>query len=232
MDRPLHTRRHRVAIVALVACAMLAPAFARAGNRPAIANARVYVAQSRIVTDLECAHLFSEQIVGTVESGLPAVVELAYRLLDKDRDDIRRGLHTFRLRYDVWDDEYSLERGDSTVVFPSFAALRGAVEKLRRVPIVNVHDIEAGGVYSIELSIAVHALRGGEQREIVGWVDDTVRGSSDGSWREQLLNVNGLIHRFFSRDQGPANQSEWFQSIMFTPASLSPDRSDNAGGGR
>lgn len=214
----------------LVACALCAHAagVALAAERPEVTGARLYVSHQRIVSDLDCAHLFSEQIVGTVESGLPAVVELAWRLVDDDGDDVRRGVQAFGLRYDVWDDVYSLERGDTTFAFTSFDALRGAVEHLQRVPVVAVHDIRAGGVYAVEFAVAVHPLRGSEQQRIVGWVDDTVRGS-DASWREQLLNVNDLIHRFFSRDRDASNQSDWFRSILFTPASLPSERRDQGG---
>lgn len=214
------TKRRVLVLALLSACAALLPSFALAGERPAIGSVRIYVDHSRIVTDLDCSHLFSEQVIGTVESGLPAVVELLYRLTDEDDEDVHRGVHAFRLRYDVWDDVYSLERGDTATEFESFSALRGAVERLRRVPIVPLGEVRPGGVYAIEFSIAVHPLRGGEQKKIVGWVDETVRAESEGSWRENLLNVNDLIHRFFSRDRDTSNRSEWYQSILFTPASL------------
>lgn len=228
MDWLRNSRRRIAVAAALILCAAFTES-ARADERPAIAGVRVYVAGNVIVTEVRCVHLFTEQVIGTVESGLPAVVELAYRLLDKKHNDVHRGVHSFRLGYDVWDDVYSFERGDSTAQFASFDELRRAVEQLRRVPIVGIHDVQAAGVYSIELSVAVHPLRGGEQGEIVGWVDETVRASSDGSWREQLLNVNGLIHRFFSRDQAPSNQSDWFETILFTPASLPLDRTGGGG---
>jgi hypothetical protein len=224
MDRPGVQFERAATLALLFVCVVHAMAWA--GERPAIASARVYVEHSRIVTDLDCARLFSEQIIGTVESGLPAVVELLYKLTDDEDKDVRRGVHTYRLHYDVWDDVYALERGGASETFSSFIELRSAVERMRAVPIVPVDDIEPGGVYAIELSIAVHPLRGGEQKRIVGWVDENVRGTSDGSWHEQLLNVNGLIHRFFSRDRDDSNRSEWFRTIMFTPASLPLARAD------
>jgi hypothetical protein len=158
------------------------------------------------------------------------VVELAYRLSHQGEGDVGRGVFVLRLHYDVWDDVYSLERGDTTRTFDSFATLRRAVEQLRRVPIVAVDRLQPAGVYRITLSVAVHPLRGGAEREIVGWVDDTVR-NSEGAWHEQLLNVNGLIHRFFARDRSDDNRSEWFESILFTPASL-PLENRTAGGQR
>jgi hypothetical protein len=224
----------RGALTLLWVCTALVPAAARAGERPVIASARVYVAHSRIVSDLHCTRLFSEQIVGTVESGLPAVVELLYRVANRDDDDVHRGALVLRLQYDVWDDIYALDRGDTSLSFTSFTAMRNAVERMRRVPIVAIGDVEPGGVYSIEFSVAVHPLRGGEQKRIVGWVDETVRGKNDGSWREQILNVNDLIHRFFRRDRESTNRSDWFRTIMFTPATLplGRDADGNVGGSR
>jgi len=210
----------RDAAALALATVLLAPMGAAAGGRPAVTGARMYVSHSRIVSDVDCTDLFSEQIVGTVESGLPAVVELLYRIVDQKDDTVHRGVHTCRLRYDVWDDVYTLDRGDSSTTFKSFDAMRGAVEHPHALPIVGVRDVKPGGIYAIEFSVSVQPLRGGDEQTIVGWVDDTVRGQSDGSWHEQMLNVNDLIHRFFSRDSDSTHRGAWFRSIFFTPASL------------
>lgn len=208
------------------AVAFLLPAFVAflstpaVAGKPVVSSARPYVARSNIVTDLTCRDLFSEQVTGTVESGLPAVVELLYRLVDREDEQIHRGVHTYQLQYDVWEDVYTLDAGDSASTFTSFASMQRAVEHLSRVAIVPIDAVEPGGVYAVELSISVQPLRGGDEQKIVGWVNETVRGTSDDSWHEQLLNVNDLIHRFFSRNRDSSDRSDWFRGIWFTPASL------------
>jgi hypothetical protein len=215
----LRRLRWRTVALLLPVFAAFPPAPAAAG-KPVVSNARLYVSHSNIVTDLTCRDLFSEQVTGTVESGLPAVVELLYRLVDRKDEQSHRGIHTYQLQYDVWEDVYTLDAGDSASTFSSFASMQRAVEHLTGVAIVPLDDVEPGGVYAVELSISVQPLRGGEEQKIVGWVNETVRGTSDDSWHEQLLNVNDLIHRFFSRNRDSSDRSDWFRGIWFTPASL------------
>jgi len=69
----------------------------------------------------------------------------------------------------------------------------------------------------VEISVAVHPLRDSDREQIVGWVDETVRRNGDDGWREQMLNINGLIHQFFGRERKNLNQSDWFRSMSFKP---------------
>ena len=70
---------------------------ARADERPAISGVSVYVRGGVVHCDLRCDNLFTERIVGTVESGLPAVVELLYTMHNADGKRVRRGLHSYEL---------------------------------------------------------------------------------------------------------------------------------------
>ncbi len=192
----------------------------RAQDRPVITRADVYVSGPLIVTDLKCSGLFSEQIVNTVESGLPAVVELLYALLNEKEKTVRKGMHSYHLQYDVWEDRYTLDRGDSTQVFYTFRDMGDAVESLRHITIVALDDIDVNARYLVEFSITVHPLQGAEQEQMVGWVDDTVRRNEGDSWREHVLNINDLIHQFLKRDKIPSNQSKWFRAKPFQPKAL------------
>lgn len=213
----------------LVAVVTALPVVTAADDRPVIARAELYLAGSLLVSDIECRSLFSEQVVGTVQSGLPASVELTYRVLDGEDDVVRRGVHAFGLTYDVWDDIYTVDRGDTVLTFTTFEAMGRMMAWLRAVPVGASNGLDQNARYVVEFSVAVRPLAGREQKRIVGWVDDTVRGPSAGSWREQLLNVNDLIHRFFSRRHDTANRSEVFRTPPFTMSSL---RHSGAGASR
>jgi hypothetical protein len=197
----------------------------------------VYVSGGQVVSDLRCGGLFSEQIAGTVKSGLPAVVELLYSLATRKDENIKRGIHSYELRYDVWEDVYTVKGPDSVTSYDTFEKMGGAIEALRRVSIVPLRHIDASSEYSLQLSVAVHPLRGTEQRKIEGWVSETVRGRTGGTWREQVLNLNELVHRFFSREKGTSNRSEWYRTEFFSPrllpvVSRGSDRQDDTGAGQ
>jgi hypothetical protein len=198
------------------------PAYA-AGGRPTITDAKVFVSGESVMTTVTSTGLFSEEIVGTVQSGLPAVVELLCSLVDRDNKTVDAGLHTIELRYDVWDNVYWMKRTDASERFTSFSAMASAVQTLRRVTVVPLSALKPDTEYAIRLSVAIHPLAGRENQEIAGWVGENVRSGSEGSIREQVLNLNDLIEHFFSRDKSPANRSDWYRTEFFNPTLLPLD---------
>jgi len=212
-------------LVVLAAQAFAGVTTVRADERPVIGGASVYIRGGVVHCNLRCDNLFTERIVGTVESGLPAVVELLYRVHNADNKRVRRGLHSYELVYDVWDDVYSLDRGDTLIVYDGFDAMRAALEQLQGVAVAPVADLGPEERYTVEFSISVHPLRGTEEEQIVGWVDEQVLGQSSRSWHERVLNVGDLVHGLFSRDRDHSVRSEWYRTAAFTPATLRHDRS-------
>jgi hypothetical protein len=210
---------------------MICARSAAADERPVVSDASPYVAGSRIVCDVNCGGLFSEKIVGTVKSGLPAVVELLYTIETRDGDVIGNGIHSFELRYDVWEDVYSIVAGDSNRAFASFDEMGSAIDNVRGLPIIPVEMIDPSLEYAVRLTVAVHPLAGSEKRRLEGFVEESVGARSHGSWREQALNINELISRFFSRDKGVSNRSDVYRTDFFAPADLPGAKFPVEGGG-
>jgi hypothetical protein len=214
-------RRSPIAIVAAVAWLVAASPGARAAERPRIERVDVAVHGDAIVCTITSSGLFNEQVVNTVESGLPAVVELLYRVVDSRDHALRRGVYTFEVRCDVWNNVYALVSDDTSYTYPSFALASAAVERLERVPVMPVSTLHGVTEISMVFAIAVYPLRGKEQEDIVGWVQEQVGGQSSRTWREQVLNIDDLIQGLFSQDVG--RRSDWFRSPPFgVPAEAAP----------
>lgn len=191
-------------------------------EKPAIVTVSLFSSGGLIVADLACAGIFSERIAGTIQSGLPAVVELMYRLVASGNRTVGRGLHAYELRYDVWEDRYSMEDNDETKEFTSFEGMAGAMEHLRAVAVIPVARLDRGKTYAAEFSIAVHPLHGTEKARIAGWVGEQVGNDAGDSWRENVLNLNDLIRHFFAREKDAANRSPWYRTEFFHPDKLPP----------
>lgn len=196
------------------------PVRAEEETRPTIIRVEIYVNSEKLNCDVTSRGLFSEKIVGTVQSGLPAVIELFYQMMANGKGTVIRGVHSYSLGYDVWDDVYSIAGEDSVEHFTTFNAMRSAIENLRNVPIIPMNDISIESDYSINMSLAVNPLQGSDKRKIEGWVSDNMRSDQDRTRREQVLNINDLINHFFTREDVPANRSEWFETPIFKPAEL------------
>lgn len=197
-----------------------APAFAGDADRsPAILAVHLYIANDIVTGDIKSTGLFSDRIAGTIQSGLPAVVEFFYSLEARDHGSVKRGVLSYELTYDVWDDFYSIEGADTVTTFPTYTAMTTAVQNLRYIALVPVHAMKFEGDYSIHLGVAVNPLRGSDRKKIAGWVGENARGAANESWREQVLNLNDLIQHFFTKRKD-SNRSDLFQTKFFNPTTL------------
>lgn len=205
-----------------------------ADERPIVSGVSPYVVDGVLVCDVRCGGVLSERIVGTVKSGLPAVVELIYSFETGDGQAVASGVHSFELRHDVWEDEYSVTAGDSIQTFTGstgFDEMSAGIEQLRGVPIAPTARLDASLEYELSVTIAVHPLTGSEGRRVEGFVEESVGARSHETWREQVLSINELIGRFLSRDKGASNRSDVFRTGYFAPGELPGSKFPVDGGG-
>ncbi|MFC1799382.1 hypothetical protein ACFL2Z_00510 [Candidatus Eisenbacteria bacterium] len=191
-----------------------------ADERPAIVDIDLHAEDGYLTADITARGLFSERITGTVQSGLPAVVELFYHLVGPGGSSLEGGVRSYSLQYDVWDDVYSVSGPDSTMMLPSLEAMRSIIEHMKSIPLFPVERMVPERTYFVQMSIAVSPLQGTQREEMEGWVKQNVE-SRGSSWHEQMLNINELIERFFSGDDDSGMRSEWFKSEDFKPRLLS-----------
>jgi hypothetical protein len=193
---------------------------AQSRERPEIVEARVYVVGEFLVGDLRSRGLFSEQVAGTVQSGLPAVVELLFSIVAGRDNTVNRGILAYELQYDVWEDHYMITDVDSTRYYPSFGQMSAAMQNLKKVRVIPLTAIDEGADYTLRLSVAVHPLRSREQNRIVGWIGENVSGDTEAATHKQMIDLNGLIRHFFAREKDVSNRSEWYQTDTFKPGLL------------
>ena len=186
---------------------------------PAILAVKLYITNDTIMSDMKSSGLFSDRIAGTIRSGLPAVVELFYILDLPDKSSVKKGMVSYELRYEVWDDYYSIEANNKTTVYTTFDAMSRAVHHLEKIALIPLHEIKPDQEYAFRFGMTVNPLRGSDRKKIAGWVGETVGGTANESWREQVLNLNDLIQHFFSKRKD-VNRSEWFQTEFFKSKDL------------
>jgi hypothetical protein len=213
----------------VVTAVILAGAFLVAGRpqsvraeepHPAIVSVRLAAEGGYVTGDVTSSGLFSERITGTVQSGLPAVVDVFYYFSTPDGGTAAENVLSFSLHYDVWEDVYSVEAPDTTLSFPTFAAMQQAIQKLHHLKLVSLDSLDPSRSYRVHMSIMINPLRGADRDEIAGWVSENMQESEDDSWHGQVLNLNELISHFFSRERGVVNRSSWYKSASIKPDSL------------
>jgi hypothetical protein len=189
----------------------------RAGDdaRPAVVRLELYTQNGDLKADITAQGLFSERIVGTVQSGLPAVVEVFHILVESGGTAVEKGVHSYSLEYDIWDDVYSVAGQDTTVLLPSLEAMRAAIEEMTGLTFARLARMRTGRSYYVQVSIAVSPLQAGDRSSMTGWISENVRSTGETPWHEHVLDVNNLITHFFSREEGPEQATEWFRSQPF-----------------
>ncbi|MEZ5357708.1 MAG: DUF4390 domain-containing protein [Candidatus Zixiibacteriota bacterium] len=188
--------------------------------QPAILSVSLGTDQGYITCDVKSSGLFSERITGTVKSGLPAVVDLFYYFSTREGNTVAENVLSFSLRYDVWDDIYSIEAPDTTRSYSAFSEMQQAIDNLHQLKLVQLDSLDSNRSYRVHMRIMINPLRGTDREKIAGWVSENMRTSEDDSWHGQVLNLNELISHFFSRERGVVNQSGWYKSDFVKPDSL------------
>jgi hypothetical protein len=188
---------------------------------PVILQIDLYLESGWLTGDVTATGLLSDRIVGTIQSGLPAVVELFYLLVESGGGTVAEGMQSYSLEYDVWDDRYFVKSTNSRTPLPTLEAMRSMVEGMRNISLVPVDRMIQERSYFVRMSVAVNPIQGTDKRRMEGWVRENVKSGTEDSWHEQVLNVNDLISHFFSREEGSARISEWFDSPLFRPSELS-----------
>jgi hypothetical protein len=206
-----------ITAVGLILAAMPASAHAPSSERPVISDARIYTDGSTLFCDLTSSGILSDRITGTVKSGLPAVVEVFYQLATKGRGVKVEGIHSWSLRYDVWEDIYSVSDGDTTVTIESIEAMENMISRLKGISLIPFSRLTEGKKFTVKFSIAVNPFSGSEGEQVEGWIEESAGVRQGSSWREQVLNVNDLISHLFSRNRDAARRSEWFETGPVEP---------------
>lgn len=201
----------------LILAALPASARAPSSEHPVINDARIYTDGSTLFCDITSSGMLSDRITGTVKSGLPAVVELFYQLKTKGRGMSVEGIHSWSLRYDVWEDIYSVSDGDTTVTIESIEAMENMISRLKSISLIPFSRLTEGKKFTVKFSIAVNPFTGSEGEQVAGWIEESAGIRQESSWREQVLNVNDLISHLFSRSRDAASRSEWLETGPVEP---------------
>ena len=201
----------------LILAALPASARAPSSGRPVIRDVRIYTDGNTLFCDLTSDGMLSDRITSTVKSGLPAVVELFYHLKTKGRGVSVEGIHSWSLRYDVWEDIYSVSDGDTTVTLESIESMENMISRLKGISLVPFSSLTGGKRFTVKFSVAVNPFSGSEGEQVTGWIEESAGARLESSWREQVLNVNDLISHLFSRNRDAASRSEWFEIDTDSP---------------
>ncbi len=160
-------------------------------------------------------NIFNPKISGTINSGLPCLVEVQVELYDHRGRVVRRLVQPFRISYNIWEEKYQLESPDSTVIFTDFSRLRKHFTLFRSAGIVAQAGLKPSQSYRLRVRIGVAPISSRQSRKLSGWLDSSGKKDQDDITSEEQssgfrVNVSLLVSWFLGNSKKHTHYSPWF----------------------
>jgi hypothetical protein len=162
-------------------------------------------------------HLFEDPVVNSLSRGMPATLQLHVELWRKRTAWFDRLENTFdatvRIRYEVWNDSYRIERtGSLPRSLGSLDSVRTLLERPIALPAGSIDKLQIGTNYFIVVTATLTPLSVEDVQEVEGWLSgevETHRHSGFGVFTELPHSLYDAVRNFAgfgdrrARDQTP-----------------------------
>jgi hypothetical protein len=169
-------------------------------------------------------NLFSEKIVGTIQSGLPSMVEIEVKLLDAEGRTKLRRRYLRTISYDIWQERYTVRREDTTVVSGDFEAVKRLTSRLEHVVLAPKTVLDARTRYAIALRVRVIPISVRQGQKVLDWLREPNQTEEDLASEDRSsgfrLNLSKLVSFFVGGNKRRQNRSPWYSSRMFRLSDL------------
>jgi len=161
--------------------------------------------------------LFEGRVGKALLSGLPVLVELHSEVLQKETKPAR--VESYRLSYDIWEDEFLLESRKTSRTFSSLSELRNWWNPRPDLELTRVENLDKGQL-AIKLRMRVVLLSRSQSERLREWIlnPSEVEDNAPSYKRDTgfTLNLNRLVSFFLNKDDisetfEVTSQSEQFQ---------------------
>lgn len=171
----------------------------------AISELHSFVQNDSLKCTFACPNLFSGSIAQTLLSGLPVLIKLQYRLSSRENPNISGSSSTYRLTYDIWEDQFILESNGRQQFFASLKALQSWWNPREGLPLLPLAVLKNTPVLKLELSLSVILLTRAEGEKMKNWIFNTSETEENIPSMERdtgfRLNLNQLVSLFLGKPE-------------------------------
>ena len=215
---PPGVRRIAPALVLVLLVVPPARAFQLSAIRP------VRDADGQLWVELRIDEPIEPRVANSLGRGMPATLSLHAELWRRRNgwfDRMERAVDAqFRMRYDVWTDQWRLERpGGGTLTVGSLDSLEAALQSTLALPVAPLTRINPGTPCYVVVSASLRPLNVEDVEEIEGWLSGEVREKK----RSGLSVLTTLPRSLFEAARnfaGFGDQRSRMISAEFTPTNL------------
>ena len=197
--------------------------FAQAGGEIRVERITPGLSGDSLVVSADFKNLFSKKIVGTIQSGLPSIVEIQIKLLEGTRQIVRKPISR-SIEFDVWEERYLVRSPDTTQVYLEFEQVKRASNRLLNAFLISRALLAAAKNYTIQIRVGIVPISAHQANKVSYWLENPNQSeeaiASDNRSSGFSLNINKLVSFFVSNKKGSQFSSKWFSSRPFRLAEL------------
>ena len=174
------------------------------------------------------AEVFPEPVARSLSRGMPATLQFHVELWRKRAAWFDRLDNTFdatvRVRYEVWNDWYRIERsGGVSRTLTSIDSVRALLERAVELPAGRRSRLQNGAHYFVAVSVTLAPLSVADVQEVEGWLSGEVeskRHAGFGVFTELPHSLYDAVRNF----AGFGDRHARAQTPVFDPADLDEPR--------
>ena len=179
--------------------------------------------EGRILLDLEIDNLFSRKVVGTIQSGLPAVMYIDLAVQEKGRRPLLRKKIFYSISYNIWEERYTVTHDTIAQKFASFDALIAHLSQPRDLFLAEAGWLKSDKKYVIRLTAGVTLISSLQTQKLNSWLQETSVTQSDIVEQERdwgfRFNLSKLVTMLIGGNHRRGNRSA-IREIEFRVADL------------
>jgi len=178
-----------------------------------------YTRNGNLCSEIGCGNLFSEKIIGTIQSGLPSIIDVKIKLAEASDKTIATKSTTIEITHNIWTETYTIKRDNRTETVPNFQIVKKKCSSLEIDSIIALTHLRQTEQYVIFVKIEINPISSKQSEKIQDWIMDStpteVEVTSTNRTNVISFNLSKLIKFFFGEKKASENSSKWTVSNVF-----------------
>lgn len=164
-----------------------------------------------LVLNLRIENLFTPKIVGTIQSGLPSIVQIHIQLLENQRVRLFDKSIFKRITYNIWDEYYTVECDTVIEKVRNFEALKVKSSLLRNLVLLARKRLNPASHYLLRIRAGISPISAIQSHKFNSWLRESRTTQSEIVSDERSsgfrLNISNLVSFFIGNDHRRKSRS-------------------------
>jgi hypothetical protein len=189
------------------------------GGEIRVQNIEPSLNQNYLAVSAVFQNLFSPKIVGTIQSGLPSIIEIEIKLLQEDKRSVLHKRFTRTISYNIWEERYTINSEDTTNTFYDFEEAKKFSSEFKNLALIEKNNLDENAKYKFLIRVGIIPISTMQAEKVTDWLRDPNQSeeylASDDRASGFKLNLNKLVSFFVGNKKRSQYSSSWYSSDAF-----------------